>query len=106
MAIYDITNGPSKFDLMLALFDSTCDHRRPVQFIIRLRMEQPLAGIVLGDPEEHEVHINGVSQESGDGQNWIFHGWERNPEGSTKPTFRVEGYFNTARREGWLKYVS
>ena len=83
---YLITNGPSKFDLMLSLFDGNKKPRRTVTFQIQ------------GGPGEIEVAVTMVRQEDGSGESWLFGGHCHN----SIPTLNVNGYFNTRSRKGWL----
>ena len=96
-----IVQGPSKFELMLALFDHTMVNGRTVAFSVgngaarmhdASRGEQGLTGATLV-----EVAINEVGRESGDGESWLFKGYE--PGGAKS----VEGYYSTRTNTGWLK---
>ena len=87
MARFEIVNGPSKFDLMLALFDGNCDHRRIVDFTL------------LSPQKEHKTFsciINDLKREDGSGESWLFAGYFGvNP---------LHGYFSTKHRKGWIKF--
>jgi len=90
-----ITAGPSKFDLMLSLFDGNKEPRRTVGFMIQS-----------GKSDFHnrtalEVAITKVSQEDGSGESWCFDGCVVN----TRPQFHVTGWFRTSSRGGWVKVV-
>lgn len=88
--IVGIQNGPSKYDLMLALFERSASNPRPVTFILNATPEAKWAsGYRL------TVHITGVSIEDGSGQSYCF-------EGQTdKGT--VKGWFRTDTREGTIE---
>jgi hypothetical protein len=83
----EITNGPSKFDLSVALFD----RKRPLRTV-----EFALQGYERG---MFKVGIESVKAEDGSGESWFITGiiWE-NP---TK-YYRFKGYFRTDNRRGWL----
>lgn len=87
----DIHAGPSKFDLMLALFDRAGSRPRSVQFTAG-----PGHSLV-------DVVITGVSMEDGSGESWLFEGYERPPRdrGTTTP---LCGSYRTNTRAGWLSY--
>lgn len=57
-----IESGPSKYDLMLALFDRCSARPRPVTFTFRAESRKPV---------ETEVHVEGVEIEDGSGESWI-----------------------------------
>jgi hypothetical protein len=85
MAIqFPIIDGPSKMDLMLALFDGHMG-RRTVVFHVQSRTE-PV-----------EVIINEVGQEDGSCESWLFKGWTKKDHNA------VKGWFRTDRRAGWLE---
>ena len=73
-----IDDGPSKWDLMLGLFDNTMSKPRAVDF-------------TLHDGTTLKVVLNGLKRESGSGEDWCFEGHA--PE-------VVQGYFNIRRRKG------
>lgn len=80
MATRKITNGPSKFDFMNALFDG-----KQVQFTIE--------GLGVLD-----IIVHSVATEDGSRQRWVFqfhladgpHRW-------------CKGYYNTCDRTGWVE---
>lgn len=87
-----IAGGPSKFDLMIAFFDKNGSHRRPVIFKI-------------GGPDfptiiEVPVVINTLGWEDGSGNNWNIEGYASD---GPFQGLNVVGYFNSNRREGWIK---
>ncbi|OGZ72211.1 MAG: hypothetical protein A2998_03375 [Candidatus Staskawiczbacteria bacterium RIFCSPLOWO2_01_FULL_37_25b] len=81
-----IVDGPSKFELMLGLFDVNSTNPRLVHFI--------LAG---GWPDPWPVLLSGVSKEDGSGENWLFTGYHDDHQ--------VKGYFSTRTRKGRLDLV-
>ncbi len=90
-----IENGPSKFDLMLALFDNTTQEPRPVIF--------KLEG---GDNLSNQSFIiNGLERESGSGEDWNFSGfvWLDRIRRISEKTKGVHGYFSTQTRQGWVE---
>lgn len=95
----DIVQGPSKFDLMLALFDRKPINTRSVEF--------KLAG---GNNISAHVVLNGVEVESGCGESWIFKGYVRRASPSLErsvpaPPSDCWGYYRTDTRKGWIKLV-
>ena len=86
----DIVNGPSKMDLMLALFDDGgVGHRRVIIFTIDGREREGERSI--------KVVVNAVEREDGSGESWNFKGYF---SGSNVP---FEGYYSTKRRKGFIK---
>jgi hypothetical protein len=86
-----ITGGPSKFDLMLALFDRASGIRG-VTFDIQ-RFEYPSVGVV----------INEVGLEDGSGESWNFKG--KTVKSKDYPECRnVMGHFHTGYRTGIIQY--
>ena len=59
----DITSGPGKLDLMLALFDRKAPLRREVEF--KLAGEAEISAVVV---------ITGVETRDGSGESWLFKG--------------------------------
>lgn len=88
-----ITSGPSKFDLMLALFDSGPDRVRSVVFESWVNRAKT----------SYSVHLNSVEREDGSGESWNFKGTCRTP--GAPHSHQVEGYFSTRIRTGTLKFV-
>ncbi len=89
MARYEIEDGPSKWDLILAIFDGDSNHRREVTFSI----ECP--GF-----NERGFTLNGASREDGSGDNWIIHGY---CSAETKGG-KMSGFYSTKTRKGWLEF--
>jgi len=82
-----IVDGPSKFELMLGLFDGNSRNPRSVHFTLlngSLTNDQPL-----------RVVLCGVSREDGSGESWNFTGYSN---GSN-----VKGYFSTKSRTGHVQ---
>lgn len=96
MAHFNITDGPSKFDLMVALFDGDCRHRRMVRF----SLEDPEASPKYGDIPDHEFVINGFTREDGSGESWNFTGYY---PGSSQGA-PCKGTFSTQIRKGWIEF--
>lgn len=93
MAIHcRIVDGPSKWDLVLGLFDNTMSNPRSVTF-------------TLDNGTTLEVVLNEIERKSGSGEDWCFKGgprpfpWSREKE---RPFRTVGGYFDTRRRKGHL----
>lgn len=85
----EIISGPSKDELVAALFEGGADHRRSVFFAVN-RV-----------PEYARVVINGIRREDGSGESWLFSGYlaegrENSPN--------IEGYFSTRTGRGWLRF--
>ncbi len=79
-----IVDGPSKFDLMLALFDTG---GRTVAF--RMKSDDTV-----------QARIHSVGIEDGSGESWLISGsykWLDNV------TCLFEGYYSTRRRTGYFK---
>jgi hypothetical protein len=87
---YDVLDGPSKLDLMLALFDGEFGERRLVELIFRDPQNAP-EGL---DPGIFIV-INGVAREGSGTDTWLFNGFlESHP---------VRGFFSSQIRKGWIE---
>lgn len=84
----DIANGPSKFDIMVSLFDSGCQGRKSVCF-------QTATGVVL-------VFVDSVEREDGSGESWNIKGRVKGPSPvvvlGTKNSVAI--YFSSATRKG------
>ncbi|MEK7520155.1 MAG: hypothetical protein AAB581_02875 [Patescibacteria group bacterium] len=89
----DIINGPSKWDLILALFEGDSLSRRQVKFTIRRHI--PFLEFLGTEPY---VVINEIGRESGCKETWLFKGY-------MGENITVEGYFHTDNRKGWIKVV-
>lgn len=89
-SLFHLTGGPSKYDLMLALFDGRGNEQRLVTFSLQH----------IG---EIEVRIMGVDREDGSAESWVFKGYA---ESFAQPgPNKVEGYFHTQRRHGHVRFV-
>lgn len=85
-----ILNGPSKFDLMLALFDRAGASPRSVYF-------------TLHSDEQAEVVVTGVEAESGSGEEWLFKGYRRLRTQDVAAPQNVVGFYSTQHRKGWVQ---
>lgn len=85
----NLTGGPSKFDLMTALFVMK-PNRTCVQF--KTKLGQLINAL-----------IDGVDIEDGSGESWCIRGHGSFTTHATNRRF--EGYFNTQTRTGYLKFV-
>ena len=84
-----ITSGPSKFDLMLALFDRKGSKPRIVSFTFEDQGVFPF-----------QVIIEQVGIEDGSGESWMIKGaWVR---GDIRG---FEAHYRTDTRTGWIKEV-
>lgn len=94
---WDITDGPSKWDLMLALFDGDAQHRRWHVFTVSDPQASPREKTSnLGMP----ILVNGLAREDGSGENWLFNGeWDDGTIAQNK----VRGFFSTKTRKGWIE---
>jgi hypothetical protein len=95
---FSLVNGPSKFDLMAALFvgSSGSNGHSPVTFTTE-------------DEQEIEVYINKVGREDGSGESWIFEGFiskvNKVPvKFAPGDSNNVTGWFRTSNRRGWFEY--
>lgn len=79
---YQLCDGPSKFSLMLAVFGSR-EQRPPIHFRSKAR-------------QVFDVEQLGVKAEDGSGESFLF-------EGQLPDGHRVEGYFETRNRSGWIR---
>lgn len=96
MARLNITDGPSKWDLILAIFEGDSLHRREVTFTLEDRGTT--------DPniqwfDQRSFMLNGASREDGSGNNWLIHGYFL---GAT--TVHAHGFYSTRTRDGWLEF--
>lgn len=89
---YTITDGPSKWDLMLALFDPA-SHQRTVKFYLQ-------------DRRFFEASILEVGKEDGSGESWLLAGSlkEAFEGGGSGCRWYFHAYFETQRRKGWIKF--
>jgi hypothetical protein len=85
-----ILDGPSKFDLMLSLFDGNSTKPRYARFFILEPGARESSNSI-------PVLISGIIREDGSGEKWIFTGYIQGKS--------VTGYFCTQDRRGWIRYV-
>lgn len=115
-----IVNGPSKFDLMVALLDGDMNHRKEVIFSLPIRDVEtrvdprvdPSFRKVIDDlaaarklPTDgtfptQPIIINGIRREDGSGGNWLFEGHC----GSGDSYRKVRGFYSTTSRRGWIEH--
>ena len=108
-----ITNGPSKWDLMLAMFDDTAHPH--VRFDIQGEKWDELKKLSADHPDvENYVHVYGLGpkqietiiqslgKEDGSGENWYL---ELYVVDGDRPSQLVRGYYNTQCRKGYLQPV-
>ncbi|HEY4475445.1 MAG TPA: hypothetical protein VJB92_01850 [Candidatus Paceibacterota bacterium] len=101
MAVISITDGPSKWDLMLAFFD--WDRKRRREIVFELEDIEFLAGNPKLRP--HFFTIRGLTREGVSGEDWRFEADYRMPESNT-PCGSARGSFSTHTRKGWVKFSS
>jgi hypothetical protein len=98
-AHYTLVKGPSKFDLMMALFDQKGNGGKPHYVTFEA-----------ADGQKITAKIQSVGIEDGSGESWIIEGVVicvayrigRHPT-TDREQFDFTGYFQTERRLGWLK---
>jgi hypothetical protein len=88
---YNIIGGPSKFDLMISLFDGALSATKPVEFCVN---DCPL--------QIKRIRIVSIGREDGSGDSWNFTGVDT----ETTPALRVEGYYSTKNRKGRIRLAS
>lgn len=81
---FEIVHGPSKFDLMIALFHGDGNERQQVAFKVK------------GRKLEIIITVNEVAREDGSGEGWCFQGYNQ-------PGKHVKGWFHTDTCCGRLK---
>ena len=91
---FTIVSAPSKWELMLALFD----HKHHSVYF-RLYSENGPSS--LGHPN-FQVEIRKVSLEDGSGESFCFNGYHQVESGHSQT---VKGWFCTSDRKGWLQIV-
>lgn len=94
-----ITAGPSKFDLMLALFDRKRINTRDVEF--RLGGAGNISALVV---------IDAVEVQDASGDYWSYKGYVRRmlphqKDGVPPPPLRVEGSYHTGTRQGSIRSI-
>lgn len=96
---YEITAGPSKMDLMLALFDQPVidgvAQKRSVRFAVESVTDNKYR-VTVGDVD---IIIDSVSREDGSYESWNFEGrFVPRPGDHLHP--RVKGHYSTRHRKG------
>lgn len=91
---FTIVSGPSKFDLMLGLFDGNSKKPRLVTFVI-------LEDVLRTKTVNYQTLLSGVSREDGSGDKWMFTGQITSHQ-SGRP---VRGFFSTRNRRGYLELL-
>lgn len=88
---FNVTNGPSKFDLTLALVDGDGNHRRRVLFSVKNS----------GANVCHDLPfiIDEIGREDNSGESWLIRG-HLCVRGWTKMT----GCYNTRTCTGWVEF--
>ncbi|TAK03909.1 hypothetical protein EPO34_01995 [Patescibacteria group bacterium] len=86
-----IKSGPSKYDLMLALFERSMNNLRPVTFILKSTDKSNW----WVENKKLTLHITEVGIKDGSGQSWCFRGQ------SEDGTYH-KGWFRTDTREGTI----
>ena len=90
-----INGGPSKLDLMLALFDGDCSHRRLIKLsLVPMHSSNPCI-------QEHEFILNIVERKDGSGERWMLSGVCTSPAGSKNR--HMSAYYCTSDRHGMFK---
>ena len=85
---FRIIGGPSKFDLMVSLFEGNPENRTVVAF--------KLGGL----RQDINVAITGIRQEDGSGESWIFEGWVVG-----EPSAQVKGHYGSRLRGGIFNFL-
>jgi len=91
---YKIVDGPSKWDLMLALFDSRGGSR-----FVEMRTTR---GSSKNVTRRHLV-IHTLQQEDGSGNNWNFEGYLVDEEPLNRYAAQISGFYSIHKRKGSLK---
>lgn len=90
-----ISKGPSKFDLMVSLFEGNPTPRHRVTFTV-----SPQNTIETRFARDLRVSITCIEQEDGSGESWNFKGYVQKDELS--PSKIVDGYYSSATRKGYI----
>lgn len=93
---YNITNGPGKFELSVALFKKPCKHT-----YIDFKVDDPEGGkpfLIMS------TIINTVQREDGSNESWIIEGYCMLPEykDAGRPTRSFTAYYHTRHRTGHI----
>lgn len=102
----NIVDGPSKYDLSVALFHGGSSERHKVVFRLK-RTDEPVpwVGLASGKPAVPAAvcTINAAEREDGSGENWNFRGYLQGHP--SRISSRVSGYYNTQHRTGWIEFT-
>ena len=100
MARFGITDGPSKWDLVIKHFAEQSRDRRALPFVI----SDPLCVLSKGGCSNSayslSLLINGLERADVSGDDWHFKGVYPLASGPVP----VNGYFSTKSREGWVEW--
>lgn len=93
-----ISSGPSKFDLMVSLFEGNQNPRKTVRFKVDSGQRKPRGPrntdeIIYNDVD---VAITLIAHEDGSGESWLFEGYIH---GISRGN--IHGYYSTKNRSGW-----
>lgn len=88
---FEISNGPGKFELMVSLLHGELDNRSSVQFHSEKSFKSPM-----------RVRINSLEREDGSGDCWNLTGFAL---GYAAHEGKVQGFFRTDSRKGWIEFV-
>lgn len=91
-----IVDGPSKWDLSIALFNKSLARNGP-RFVDAVRFKT-------AESQRHFVIVSSVQCEDGSRESWNIEGHELNENGSLGN--RVFIYYRTDKRTGCLKFSS
>lgn len=97
-----ITDGPSKFDLIVGFSDRFGPGFGGNQRFVRFTTDVVIAGNRQG---EVRMYVSGLEYESGGGHSWLFRGYAA-PGSSLEvdgKNSQISGYYNSKNRTGWLK---
>lgn len=96
---FKIVAGPSKFDLMTALFAKGATN--PLEFSLKGFL--PDALVVDGNPPRiKKVRLSSVEREDGSGESWNLKGWvDTGGYGS-----KFKAYYDTRNRGGYFEILS
>ncbi len=92
MTRFQIVGGPSKMDLMLALFDSSYRQPRPVSFNL---VGWPEGQSASGTPRYIQMRVMSVQKEDGSGESWNVEATSQGPESKN---YKI--YYSTQTRSG------
>jgi hypothetical protein len=97
---FEIVDGPSKFDLMLALFDVGFKGKYPRGVIFTIDDKQRKVGWSGGQFPPLVFLIDSLSREDGSCENW---NWEGVCVELDIEHLRTKGFFSTKTRKGWVE---